>query len=88
MLILKSENHDKMGKLWFMDFTFHANCEKWNHAHNLFTEILITIHSSLVRAIWLADWIISRELFTEWYVNERFYKVVSAKERCKRCQKW
>ena len=38
MLILKSENHDKTGKFWFMDFTFHANCEKLNHGmfdHNL-----------------------------------------------------
>ena len=32
-----SQSHDELGKLSFMDFTFHTNGEKWNHIHAQFT---------------------------------------------------
>ena len=37
-----AQNHDKWRKLSYTDFTFHANGEKWNHAHSRFTDILVT----------------------------------------------
>ena len=39
-----TQNHDIWGKLSAVDFTLHANAEKWNHIHSQFTEILVTIH--------------------------------------------
>ena len=41
---LFSKNQDRLGKMSFMDFMFHANGDKWNHIHAGFTEILIMIH--------------------------------------------